>query len=159
MLALSSAIDLKPNLSAGAAVAAPMLLAFWVAALAEEVGWSGYATDPLADRWGTLAAGAILGVAWAVWHVIPYLQAGRAWDWIAWQMAFSVAARIILVRIYLGTERSLVAPATAHASINAAVFLMAADSAAYDPRAAALAAAGMAAVLALAPHRGRRVTV
>jgi membrane protease YdiL (CAAX protease family) len=39
-----------------------MLLAFFVAALGEELGWSGYATDPMQDRWGAIRAGLFLGL-------------------------------------------------------------------------------------------------
>ncbi|HLO17241.1 MAG TPA: hypothetical protein VK206_20580, partial [Anaerolineales bacterium] len=31
----------------------PMFVSFLIAALGEEIGWSGYATEPLQRRWGT----------------------------------------------------------------------------------------------------------
>ena len=31
-------------------------------------GWSGYALDPLQDRWIAFRAALVLGVVWAVWH-------------------------------------------------------------------------------------------
>jgi membrane protease YdiL (CAAX protease family) len=47
-------------------VAAPvLLLVFFISALAEELGWSGYALEPLQQRWGALRASVLLGGAWA----------------------------------------------------------------------------------------------
>jgi membrane protease YdiL (CAAX protease family) len=59
-----------------------MFPVFRATALSEELGWSGYALDPLQDRWGALQAGVLLGVAWAAWHVVPVIQARRALRWI-----------------------------------------------------------------------------
>ena len=34
----------------------PLFILFFIAGLAEEIGWTGYATEPLLQRWGTLTA-------------------------------------------------------------------------------------------------------
>lgn len=60
-----------------------LFLVLFVAALAEELGWSGYAIDPMQDRWNALQAGILLGLVWAAWHVVPLVQANRAAAWIA----------------------------------------------------------------------------
>ena len=39
-----------------------MLLAFFIGALGEELGWSGYVTDPLQERWNALQTGVLLGL-------------------------------------------------------------------------------------------------
>jgi membrane protease YdiL (CAAX protease family) len=39
----------------------PMFLACFISALGEEIGWSGYATEPLQRRWGTIPAACCLG--------------------------------------------------------------------------------------------------
>jgi membrane protease YdiL (CAAX protease family) len=41
-----------------------------IAALGEELGWSGYAIDPMQARWGALKASILLGIFWAVYHYI-----------------------------------------------------------------------------------------
>lgn len=150
LLISSSAVAPSGSVSTGAVVAAlPMAIAFLVAAAAEELGWSAYATHPMRVRLGALGAGLVIGGVWAAWHVVPYLQAGRAWSWIAWQVAFTIAARVILVWLYSAAGRSMVAATLAHASINVAVFLVAPVST-YDPRVAALASGGVALAVSIA---------
>lgn len=39
-----------------------MFLAFFVGALGEELGWSGYVTDPMQSRWSALQASLLLGL-------------------------------------------------------------------------------------------------
>jgi membrane protease YdiL (CAAX protease family) len=56
-----------------------MFLAFFIAALGEEVGWSGYVIDPLQDRWNALQASILLGLVWATWHIVPLVQAQRSY--------------------------------------------------------------------------------
>jgi len=53
----------------------PLFIVFFVSALAEEIGWTGYATEPLMHRWGIVSASLLLGLVWSVWHFIPLLQA------------------------------------------------------------------------------------
>ncbi len=55
-----------------------LFVLFFLAAVAEELGWSGYVLDPLQNRWGALLASLMLGLVWAAWHVVPLLQVGRA---------------------------------------------------------------------------------
>jgi membrane protease YdiL (CAAX protease family) len=93
-------------------------IAFFVAAEAEELGWSGYALDPLRARWGALGAALLLGVVWAAFHLVPLLQAHRAPEWIAWWALGTVALRLLLVWIYDGSGGSVFAVALAHALTN-----------------------------------------
>ena len=92
--------------------------AFFVAALGEELGWSGYAVEPLQDRWGALRASLVLGIVWAVWHVVPLLQMHRTWQWIGWWALYTVALRVVLVWLFNGAGRSVFATAVAHAIAN-----------------------------------------
>jgi len=134
-------------------VLAAMLVAFFVAGLGEELGWSGYLLEPLARRWGEAAAALGIGVVWATWHLVPFLQAGRAPEWIAWHVAMTVALRVVTVRLYFGAGRSVFATALFHAFCNVGFFALPMYGGAYDPRFTALAVVGTATVLTLARRR------
>lgn len=36
----------------------------------------------LADRFGIVGAGVLIGVVWQLWHWVPFLAQGRSWTWI-----------------------------------------------------------------------------
>jgi membrane protease YdiL (CAAX protease family) len=75
--------------------AAPVLLsALFIAALGEELGWSGYVIDPMQHRWNALEASIVLGLVWAAWHIVPLTQADRSPGWIAWWSLATVASRV-----------------------------------------------------------------
>jgi hypothetical protein len=48
-----------------------MVLAFFIGAVGEELGWSGYVIDPMQERWNALQASILLRVVWATWHIVP----------------------------------------------------------------------------------------
>lgn len=95
-----------------------MFLAFFVAALGEELGWSGYIIDPMQARWNALQASLLLGLVWATWHIVSLVQANRSLAWIAWWCLYTVAARVLLVWLYNNTGRSVFAVALFHTMIN-----------------------------------------
>ena len=70
-----------------------MFLAFFAGALGEELGWSGYAIDPMQRRCNALQAGVLLGLVPALWHIVPLVQAHRPVAWMAWWSLYAVAAR------------------------------------------------------------------
>ncbi|WP_293677296.1 CPBP family intramembrane glutamic endopeptidase [uncultured Phenylobacterium sp.] len=135
-----------------------MLAVFFAAALGEELGWSGYVLEPMQRRWGELAAALVLGALWTAWHVLPFLQADRSADWIAWQSAKTVAVRVVMVRLYLGSGRSLFAVTLFHALDNVAAFSLPLYGAAYDPQFTALAVSAIALAMFVGrrTHGGRR---
>ena len=112
----------------------PMFGVFFIAALGEEIGWSGYATEPLQHRWGTLAAGAVLGLVWAVWHFIPLLQVNRSVEWIAWWSLGTISLRTIMTWLYIHSGKSVFAAAVFHAMINLCWQLFPNSGSFYDPR-------------------------
>lgn len=124
---------------------APALLlaaGLFAAALCEELGWSGYATEPLRERWGNLGAGLVLGGYWAVWHWVPLLQVGRPVAWIAWWSLHTVAARVIMVWLFGRTGGSVFAMTLFHMSVNLAWQLFPVNGSHFDmPLVASLTAA------------------
>ncbi|GAA2208061.1 hypothetical protein GCM10009850_035190 [Nonomuraea monospora] len=93
---------------------------FFAAALCEELGWSGYATQPLLQRWGVLRAGLVVGAAWAVWHWGALLQVGRSVPWIAWWSLGTVAMRLIMVWLFAHLGGSVFAMVLFHMTSNLA---------------------------------------
>lgn len=143
---------------AGRPVAAPpvaplvsllMLLAYVLAAMSEELGWCGYALDPLQARWGALGAGVILGLAWAAWHFVPLLQAGREPAWIAWWVVFTVALRVVFTWLYNSTGKSVGAVALCHGLENFCSYVFPLTGVTYDPRFTAPIAVGLATIVTL----------
>lgn len=117
-------------------VLAPLVLflAFFIAALGEELGWMGYVIDPMQDRSNALQASILLGLAWAAWHIIPVVQAGRSPAWIAWWCLATVAQRVLIVWLYNNTGKSVFAAAVYHAMMNVSWQLFPIDGSYYDPR-------------------------
>lgn len=124
----------------------PLLFVLFLAALGEELGWSGYVIDPLQRRWGALGASLILGSVWAVWHLIPLQQAGRATNWIAWWCLATVALRILHTWLYNNTGKSVFGAILFHASANVSWQLFPNGGAQYDPRITGLILAAAAAI-------------
>jgi len=95
-----------------------IFLAMFIAAQGEELGWSGYAIDPMQDRWGAFLAGILLGLVWAIWHIVPLVQVHRSPVWIAWWCLGTVAARVLIVWLYNNTGKSVFGAAVFHTMIN-----------------------------------------
>jgi membrane protease YdiL (CAAX protease family) len=111
-----------------------MFLVFFIAALGEEVGWLGYAIDPMQDQLNALQASILMGVVCATWHIVPFAQAGRSPGWIAWQCLNLVAVRILLVWLYNNTGKNVLAAALCHAMVNVSWQLFPNYGSHYDPR-------------------------
>jgi uncharacterized protein len=119
-----------PQFSVSAALG--MSVAFFVSALGEELGWSGYALDPMQHRWNALGASIVLGLVWAAWHIVPFWQAHRSEAWIVW--------------LYNNTDKSVFAATVCHASSNVSIFVPNYGSY-YDPRFSGLITAFAAAIV------------
>lgn len=111
-----------------------LFLLFLLAGVAEELGWSGYVLDPLQNRWGALLASLMLGLVWAIWHVVPLLQVGRAPDWIAWWSMATVATRVLHTWLYNNTGKSVFGAALFHAMTNVSWQMFPNHGSHYDPR-------------------------
>jgi membrane protease YdiL (CAAX protease family) len=128
----------------------PMFVVFFVAALGEELGWSGYAIDPMQHRLGALQAGAALGLLWAAWHIVPLLQAHRPFAWIAWWCIGTVALRVLTVWIYNNSGRSVFGASVFHAMSNVSFFMFPNGGSHYDPRTTTLILLMVAGIVAIA---------
>ncbi|MBB6347081.1 hypothetical protein FHU36_003626 [Nonomuraea muscovyensis] len=95
-----------------------LLLAFLLAAAFEELGWTGYATDPLRRRFGALGAGLILGAFWGAWHLLPLIQAHHGPLWIVSWFVGTIALRTIVVWLYYKSGKSVLTATLMHAMAN-----------------------------------------
>jgi len=107
---------------------------FFISASAEELGWSGYAIDPLQNRWGALLASILVGLVWAAFHYVALLQVHRPLVWIAWWSLWTVASRVIITWLYNNTGKSVFAAALFHATINVTWQLFPIQGSFFDPR-------------------------
>jgi CAAX protease family protein len=121
----------SPQLSLTAAIS--LFALFFVAAVCEESGWSGYLIDPLQERFGALRASLILGAIWAVWHWLPLLQVGRPWDWIGWWTLGTLATRVLHTWLYNNTSKSVFGATLFHAMTNVSWQLFPNHGSHYDP--------------------------
>ncbi len=122
---------------------------FFVSAWCEESGWSGYLIDPLQERWGALRASLILGLVWAVWHWVPLVQVGRAWDWIGWWTLGTVSTRVLHTWLYNNTGKSVFGAILFHTISNVSWQLFPNNGSHYDPRITGLLIAVVAALVIL----------
>lgn len=123
-----------PNPAPLTLVIFPMFAFFFIGALGEEIGWSGYATEALQHRWGIVGVGVFLGLVWAVWHFIPLIQAHRSAEWIAWWSLDTISLRMVMTWLYIHSGKSVFAAALFHTMINLSWQLFPINGSYYDPR-------------------------
>jgi membrane protease YdiL (CAAX protease family) len=126
-----------------------LLALFFVAALGEELGWSGYALDPMQKRWHALSAALLLGLVWSAWHIVPLLQTHRPLDWITWWCVGTVTLRVVMVWLYNNTGKSVFAVALFHAVSNVCWQSFPIHGSYFDPRINGLIMLGVAAVVTI----------
>jgi uncharacterized protein len=106
---------------------------FFVAAIGEEAGWQGYAAVLLQQQYTALTCSLILGLVWAVWHVVPFIQADRSPSWIWWQCLTMLPARIIIVWLSNNTGRSVLIAVLFHTMMNLSEYMFPNYGSHYDP--------------------------
>jgi membrane protease YdiL (CAAX protease family) len=111
-----------------------MFIVFFIEALGEELGWMGYAIDPMQARSNALIASLLLGLVWAMWHLILLIQTDRSPQWIAWWTLGTVSQRVLIVWIYNNTGKSVFSAAVVHATGNLSWQLFPISGSYYDPR-------------------------
>ncbi len=115
-----------------------LLVIFYIGAVGEEIGWSGYAIDPMQNRWGALKASIILGLIWATLHIVPYIQTYNPPSWIAWQFIETVALRVIIVWIFNNSGHSVFMASLVHDTYNTSTFLFPNYGSNYNPEITAI---------------------
>lgn len=95
-----------------------LFVLFFVLAVGEEIGWMGYAVDPLQERWSALTAGIILGLVSAIGHYPSIIEQGRDLTWMAWGTLGTVGWSTLIVWLYNNTGRSVFAAILFHAISN-----------------------------------------
>ncbi|SHN50984.1 CAAX protease self-immunity [Geodermatophilus obscurus] len=115
------------------ALIAGLLVFFLVVAAAEEIGWTGYLLPAARRRLPAPHAAVLIGVACALWHALPYAQAGHRTGWIAAQCLVTVALRVLTVWAYEGSGGALGSAVLLHASVNVSVWAFPHLGSHYDP--------------------------
>lgn len=123
------------------------ILMFFIGAVGEELGWQGYAYGRLRDRWSSLESGVILGVVWALWHVVPFVEMGRSGDWIVWHSLCMVAMRVVIVWLFVNTGQSVFIAVLFHTMSNIPYGILPNYGAYYDPMVSFLILAMAAAII------------
>lgn len=109
------------------------LLIYGISGYCEEIGWTAIMTDILLERRAMILSGLMVGVVWAVWHIIPFIQTHNTATWIFWQCMYTIIYRVLLTKIYVLTNRSVFSTIAAHATYNAAFSLMPYYGSSYNP--------------------------
>lgn len=111
---------------------------FFVPALLEELGWTGFALEKLQRRISAFGASFLIGAIWALWHFVPLLQIGRSLPWIAWWAVASIAIRVLIAWVYNNSGGSVLLSGLFHASVNASWQSFPVRGSHYDPAAHAI---------------------
>ncbi|MFC1764888.1 CPBP family intramembrane glutamic endopeptidase [Planctomycetota bacterium] len=98
-----------------------VFLFFFLLATGEEVGWMGYAFEPMQARAGALRAALVLGMIWALWHV-PFFVFMMPNPIVAGaQFLMLIGNRVLVVWIFNNTGKSVFAAIVFHAMDNTAL--------------------------------------
>ena len=114
-------------------------MSFLSGPFSEELGWRGFALDPLLKRYGFTKANLILGLVWGIWH-LPLFFMPQTWHG---QIGFSLTGfwmfiimtlglSFIMGWVYVNTNRSILAAILMHLSSNFASQLIARSDSTFE---------------------------
>lgn len=95
-----------PDPSTALAEAPILIVAYFIAAVGEEAGWTGYAVDPMQGRWSALGTGLIMGSIWGVWHIVPYVQTHHPAVWVIGETLGAIPLRVHIVSPWRADSKS-----------------------------------------------------
>jgi membrane protease YdiL (CAAX protease family) len=82
-----------------------------LAGLFEELGWTGFATPRLLEKYSPLKAGLLLGLVWSFWHILADFSSNIAQmggGWVVWFLVFWIlpltAYRTLMTWVYSHTK-------------------------------------------------------
>jgi uncharacterized protein len=101
-----------PEPSTALAEAPVLVVAYFIAAVGEEAGWTGYAVDPMQGRWSALGTGLIMGSIWGVWRIVPYVQAHHPAVWGDRTDSGAIPLRVHIVWLYNNTAKACSPPSS-----------------------------------------------
>jgi uncharacterized protein len=108
-------------------------IAFFIAAIGEELGWQGYAYPGLRTSQTVLGSALILGIVWALWHLIPFVEMGHSTSWIFWHLLGTILLRLIIVWLFENSGQSIFIAVIFHTMINLSLALFPIAGSFYDP--------------------------
>jgi CAAX protease family protein len=127
--------------------------------LGEEIGWRGFALDPLQERFGAVGASVLLGMVWALWHLPLFFDDSQVQHDLSPLLFLGQILATSIVYTWLwNRSRSLPAVMVLHtaANLSAGVFpLLVPDADSHLPFAIAVALASIIAVALVVATRGR----
>jgi membrane protease YdiL (CAAX protease family) len=117
--------DVLPETIFPLSMAPILLIMFFFMALGEEIGWMGYAYDPMEERWNASRASLILGIIWFTWLTPFYIVvAGNTLLWAAGALVLMIGVRILLSWIFNNTGKSIFSAILFHAIFNVSVTVL-----------------------------------
>jgi membrane protease YdiL (CAAX protease family) len=100
-------------------IAAPIaFILFFFTALTEQVGWMGYAFEPMRNRWGLIKSTLLLGLIWGLWHIPLYIFLFPNAEMLIVQVLGVIALRVLLVWLYSNTGKSVFIVILFHATYD-----------------------------------------
>lgn len=102
-----------------------LLLSFMSGPFSEELGWRGFALEPMLRTLGFTKGCAALGLIWGAWHLPLYFmpetwhgKTGLGFSGFGMFLLFSVGLSFIMGRVYLNTGRSILSAMLMHLASN-----------------------------------------
>ncbi len=134
-----------------------LMAGLFIGPLQEELGWRGFALPRLLDRWSSLRASLVLGVAWACWHLPLYAMDAGDQERVplAVFLISVVSLSVLYTWFWVATGGSLLIALFLHSATNTAAVVLLKDARSdFGPVIVATLATGVLAAVA-AQHLAR----